>query len=228
MDGKIRVNPVLGVKLPRPPQSTKTADDVLTAEELTAVISKMPERWRALVFVNGWLGLRWSESLGLRRMDVNPFRKELHVGRVTVVEPDCRTLLIKEGGKTRNATRVVPLPQTAVDILLAHMATYCPGGAPEDFLFVTIAGTAPRRSNFRRLLNRALVDSKVEKKITIHSLRHSAATLMLDASVDLLDVSKRLGHSRPSTTYDIYAHLLDTRREAGTAALEAAMRLTAR
>jgi hypothetical protein len=113
----------------------------------------LPERWQALVFVNGWLGLRWSESLGLPRMDVNPLRKELHVGRVTVVEPDCRTLLIKEGGKSRQR--------------------------------------------------------------------------MLDASVDLLDVSKRLGHSCPSTTYDIYAHLLDRRREAGTTALEVAMRKAA-
>jgi integrase len=66
--------------------------------------------------------------------------------------------------------------------------------------------------------------AEITKKVRVHDLRHTSATLMLEAGIDLLDVSKRLGHANPSTTYDIYAHLMDARREAGTAALEAAMR----
>jgi integrase len=224
MDGKIRVNPVRGVKLPRPPKAKQTADSVLTADELSALIVKMPDRWKALIFVNGWLGLRWSEALGLRRCDVNVFRKELHVGRVVVVEPDCRTLLVKEGGKTGNAIRTIPLPEPAVKVLLNHMATYCASGSPDDFLFLATAGLAPRRCWFRRTFLRGLKDAAITKKVRVHDLRHTSATLMLDAGIDLLDVSKRLGHANPSTTYDIYAHLLDTRREAGTAALAVAMR----
>jgi integrase len=224
MDGKIRVNPLSGVKLPRPPKAKQTADTVLTADELSAVIVKMRDRWKALVFVPGWLGLRWSEALGLRRCDVNVFRKELQVGRVVVVEPDCRTLLIKDGGKTGNATRTVPLPEPAVKVMLNHMATYCVSGSPEDFPFLTTAGLASRRSWFRRSFMRGLKGAEIPKKIRVQDLRHTAATLMLDAGIDLLDVSKRLGHANPSTTYDIYAHLLDARREAGTAALAAAMR----
>lgn len=226
-DGRLRANPVQGVKLPRVPTAAKTADEVLTPSELARVVAAFPDRWKALVVVLGWLGLRWSEALGLRRCDFNPFRKELYVGRVTVVEPDCRTLLIKEGGKSEHAERTVPLPEAAVTVLLDHIADYCPDAKPDDFLFVTTAGTAPRRSNFRRMFNKALHEAGVDRKITIHGLRHTAASLMLDAGVLLHDASRRLGHSRPSTTYDMYTHLLTSQQEAGTAALDAAMRTAA-
>ena len=224
MDGKIRVNPVIGVRLPAVAYSPKTADDVLTGEELATVIANMPERWQALVFVCGWLGLRWSEALGLRRCDVNPLRGDLHVGRFTIVEPDGRTLLVKEGGKSRSATRTIPLPAAAQTILLSHMDKFVADQAPNALLFLTEAGTPPRRSNFRRVFDRALRQADVRKAMNVHGLRHTAATLMLDASVDLLDVSKRLGHSRPSTTYDIYAHLLNAKREAGTSAMDVAIK----
>jgi integrase len=227
MDGKVRINPVIGVKLPAIAYHPKTVDDVLTGDELAAVIAKMPDRWRALLVVCGWLGLRWSEALGLRRCDVNPLRGDLHVGRITVVEPDGGPLLAKEGGKSRSSVRTIPLPSTAQAVLLAHMDKFVTDQAPDAFLFLTTAGTPPRRSNFRRVFDRALEQSRVGKTVNIHALRHTAATLMLDASVDLLDVSKRLGHSRPSTTYDIYAHLLNARREAGTAAIDAAMQKAA-
>jgi integrase len=228
LDGKIRTNPVIGVKLPPVPQSTKTADDVLTADELMAVVSSTDDRWQALVFVCGWLGLRWSEALGLRRCDVNPMRGELHVGRLTVVEPGgAGLLLVKEGAKTAGSVRTIPLPEMAQAVLLDHMARFVSDQSPEAFLFLTEEGLHPRRCNFRRTFQRALRNSGVDKTIPVHALRHTAATLMLDASLDLLDVSKRLGHSRPSTTLDLYAHLLNARRDAGTIAIEAAMKASA-
>ncbi len=59
--------------------------------------------------------------------------------------------------------------------------------------------------------------------ITFHKLRDTAASLMLDAGLAIPDAQERLGHSRPSTTLDVYAHLVKGRQEAGTAALEAAI-----
>lgn len=45
-------------------------------------------------------------------------------------------------------------------------------------------------------------------KIRFHDLRHTAATLMLNNGVDILVASRRLGHSKPSVTLDVYGHLL--------------------
>jgi hypothetical protein len=64
LDGRLRVNPVLGVRLPSLQRHLKSAEDVLTGAELELLIREVPDRWRALVGVLGWLGVRWGEGLG--------------------------------------------------------------------------------------------------------------------------------------------------------------------
>jgi integrase len=96
------------------------------------------------------------------------------------------------------------LPATAQAILLDHMATYC-SAEPTAFLFLTATGTHPFRSNFRRVYDRSLKNAGINKHVTLHGLRHSAASIAIDAGVHLLDVSKRLGHARPSITIDVYS-----------------------
>jgi integrase len=51
------------------------------------------------------------------------------------------------------------------------------------------------------------------RKVTLHSLRHTNATLMIAEDVDVCTVSKRLGHANTSTTLNIYAHALKSRDE---------------
>ena len=50
-------------------------------------------------------------------------------------------------------------------------------------------------------------------RIRFHDLRHTAASLMLNNGVDVLIVSKRLGHSKPSITLDVYGHLIPSSQE---------------
>lgn len=56
--------------------------------------------------------------------------------------------------------------------------------------------------------------------ITFHQLRHTNASLLVSLGVDITTVSKRLGHSRTSTTLDIYAHSLKSRDEEAATKLE--------
>lgn len=55
------------------------------------------------------------------------------------------------------------------------------------------------------------VEKNEQKKITVHDIRHSHATYLLSLGINVKDVARRLGHSKVSTTYDIYSHstLLD-------------------
>jgi integrase len=62
------------------------------------------------------------------------------------------------------------------------------------------------------------------RDIDFRQLRHTAASLMIDAGVDILDVSQRLGHARPSITMDIYTHLLASKSKRGTEKIEQAIR----
>ena len=131
-DGKIPSNPAIGITLPRITRRLQTPHDVLTGEELSRLVDALPERYRALVFVNGWLGLRWSEGLGLRRRDWNPLRSQLYVGTVVVVEVGGKNI-VREGGKTDAASRLLPVPQAVAAKLNEHIEHFAVG--PDGFLF---------------------------------------------------------------------------------------------
>jgi len=68
-------------------------------------------------------------------------------------------------------------------------------------------------------------DSLKLPKVIFHALRHSHASALIAAGLDVVAVSKRMGHASPSITLRVYAHLFDKRSDAGAAAaIEAAMR----
>jgi integrase len=60
-------------------------------------------------------------------------------------------------------------------------------------------------------------------RVSFHALRHSHASMLIAAGVDILAISRRLGHGRPSVTLDVYGHLVERRENATVAALDAAL-----
>lgn len=223
-DGKIRVSPVLGVQLPRHQRRRTTPDDVLTGVELAALVEQTPGNYKALFFTMGWLGLRLSEALGLRVRDVNFLRGEITIAAQVVEEVAGRTTL-RRTGKTDAAARLVPLPQPVADVLAWHIRAHRSDADRDSLLFQTVQGSIPLRGTLtRRVLAPSLARAGLQGRgITLRQLRHTGASLMLDAGVDIQDVSERLGHSRTSITLDVYGHLHRERRAAGTTAMEAAM-----
>jgi integrase len=81
-----------------------------------------------------------------------------------------------------------------------------------DLVFPSGAGTPLTASNIRRDFRKLLAASELPK-IRFHDLRHTAASLMLNHGIPVLIVSKRLGHSKPSITLDVYGHLIPSRQE---------------
>src|SRR5262245_2247038 len=61
------------------------------------------------------------------------------------------------------------------------------------------------------------------KDITLHALRHTHASQLIDAGIDVVTISKRLGHANPSVTLRIYAHLFRKRDDKAAAAINAAV-----
>lgn len=110
-----------------------------------------------------------------------------------------------------------------MDVLIAHIATYCTAGDREAFLFLTSSGTHPRRRNFTRdALQPALKRAGLTgRRITWMSLRHTAASLMFDAGLTIFDVQQRLGHHSPVLTQEIYTHLMRERYDEGRKTMEA-------
>jgi site-specific recombinase XerD len=87
------------------------------------------------------------------------------------------------------------------------------------WLFTNSDGTPMSSStplnHLKRILKRANLPS-----VSLHSLRHTSATLLIGQGIDVRTVSGRLGHSQTSTTMNIYAHQLQSADAAASAALE--------
>ena len=59
--------------------------------------------------------------------------------------------------------------------------------------------------------------------MTLHGLRHTHASQLIDAGVDIVTISKRLGHAKPNVTLAVYAHLFRTSDDKAAAAINAAL-----
>lgn len=78
-------------------------------------------------------------------------------------------------------------------------------------VFTNIFGNPINLTNFRkRYFNKMLEAARIKKGFTIHSMRHTHATLLLKKGVNIKVVSERLGHSSATVTMNIYAHVLES------------------
>lgn len=88
----------------------------------------------------------------------------------------------------------------------------------DDYVFSTAIGTPfyARNVSVRGLdkaADRAGLNSDHRPRVSMHDLRHTFAShLILDLKLDIVTVSRQLGHARPSITSDVYAHLFDHAR----------------
>jgi len=81
-----------------------------------------------------------------------------------------------------------------------------------NLIFPSTVGTPMGSSNLHKDFKKQLQKAKL-RDIRFHDLRHTAASLMLNYGVPVLVVSKILGHSKTSTTLDVYGHLIPVMQE---------------
>ncbi len=198
--GLISSDPTDGTELPA---AVVREQRFLTAAELSAVASAMPDRLQAAVWTLGLAGLRFGELAALERADIDILRRRINVGH-SVTEVDSQLVL----GPTKNRkVRSVAIPSTLADILAAHLATHDSETAFPDSKGGTLRGT-----NFRTQILKACAAAGIDRLRT-HDLRHTAASLMLAVEPDLHLVMKQLGHSSISVTVDRYGHLMPDRAD---------------
>lgn len=194
--GYIEDNPVRKTRLPR--RGLQPEKTVLTPEQLSSLLEKLPEPSRSLVWLLLLTGLRIGELLALRWQDV-----DLQAGLLRV----CRTLY--EGHfdepKTRSSVRTVPLSAKGVEILTnVRPRTF----KLDALVFCTKKDTPLCRRNLRNRQLDPLCEELMIPKIGWHSLRHSNATLLDAVGTPLGTVQSLLGHSSPEITRGTYSHSL--------------------
>ncbi|MDI3280912.1 MAG: tyrosine-type recombinase/integrase [Bacillota bacterium] len=196
-EGWLAENPMEGIDRPRvnPRQVLRRYLSFQDAQRLLAGTAETeePQTWRNLalltVFIYG--GLRVSELTALRLADVRWDEGALEV-------------LHGKGNKQR----LVPLPPPALEILSEYLRRRPATSSP--FLFVNRQGKQMNRSSVYFIVKQLVRRFGLDEQISPHRLRHTCATLLLEAGVDLRYIQEFLGHADISTT-QIYTHVSRSR-----------------
>ncbi len=206
--GYISQNPASQCDPPRAAATGGREMATWSASELKRfLVAVENDELRALWVLLATTGLRRGEALGLRWSDVDLERREAAV-RQTVVAVGAEIVLSRP--KTRRGERVVALDPHTVGALERHLRRARDGGRlamASDYVFADADGgpVAPAHVSKRF---RQIVAAAGLPEVRLHDLRHTHATIALQAGIHPKIVSERLGHANISITLDIYSHVL--------------------
>lgn len=203
-DRRIRKNPARGARnLPR--KVAKLDRRYLTHEEVGQLAAGARDiTHTTLILVLAYTGLRWGEAIGLRVRDVNFLRRRVHV-RVNAVEVDGE---IHVGMPKNWERRAVPFPAFLDDAL----TQLTKGKAKDALVFGNDLGghlLRPRTSDDSGSWFVAAIRAAGIERLTLHDLRHTAASLAISAGANVKAVQRMLGHKSAAMTLDTYADLFE-------------------
>jgi integrase len=194
-----------------PPKPKKREVAILKATEVPAVLEALKgHRLYPMVALALSTGARRSEILALRWCDVDLKHGTLRIEHS--LEQTKAGLRLK-APKTESGKRSIMLPAFAVTMLNEHrkaqleLRLQLGMGKPESeaYVFSNHDGSPISPNNFSVMWHRAVAQAGLPKR-TFHSLRHSHASALIHAGLDVVRVSRQLGHSSPTITLSTYAH----------------------
>ncbi|AYA26713.1 site-specific integrase [Rhodococcus rhodochrous] len=214
-DGLVASNPARGARMPRKPSPRH----IFLSHEQVAALADEAGRYRSLVLLLSYCGLRWGEVAALRPMDIDFLKRRVrlernavNVGREIVVGP-----------LKGHQARTVPVP----GLVLEALARACEGRGRDELLWPARDGgyLRPPSSHDSWLsgaVERCQRSDPSFPRITVHGLRHTAASLMVSAGANVKAVQAALGHETASMTLDTYAALFSGDLDAVADALDRA------
>ncbi len=216
------------VSVIKPPKPVRTEVEILNAEQIADALRRLEGHsiYPIAALAIG-TGARRGEIAALRWNDL-----DLKGGTVRIersLEQTKEGLRIKPP-KTAAGRRTVSLPSFAVDALRDHRRQTLelrlalgigalPGDAP---VFGDFDGNWPNPCSISDSWRDA-VKSRNLPKVTFHALRHSHASALIAAGLDVVTVSRRLGHASPALTLSTYSHLFENKDDQAAAAIDAAL-----
>jgi len=174
------------IKLPRP-RKEHHLPSVLTAEECFSIFRNVDNPKHKLLLLIGYgAGLRRSEIVSLKWADILFEEYQIHVKQAK-----------------GNKDRMVMLPYSIVEVLKDYRKLY----PSDDWVFAgQYKGEALSGRTVHQVMHDAVAKAGLEKKATVHTLRHSFATHLLESGTDIRYIQQLLGHASLNTTM-IYTHI---------------------
>ncbi len=210
--GWIEHNPIERVKPPRRPKDTpKREVKALSEEEVRQIIRCLdlePLQWRALIRFLIDSGCRIGEAIGLKWTDVNFSTGEVRIERNA---QSCKGsgvyITTPKSGRTRTIF-LNPAPLAILEEWRRAQSELCTeeGITPSGFCFTARNGEMMHPDCPTQYLRKTFGRKYGIKGLHPHLFRHTMATLTIVNGGDVVSVSKKLGHSSPSITLNVYSH----------------------
>jgi integrase len=152
-----------------------------------------------------YTGLRWGEATGLRVHDFEPLRRRVRVTENAVAVGGS----IVVGTPKTHEARTVPVPAFVVE----ELSRLCVGKGRDDLLFGSgldhVRNPDSRGGWYVSAIRKSQGEDANFPRLTIHDLRHTAASLAVSAGANVKAVQRMLGHKSAAMTLDVYADLFD-------------------
>lgn len=213
-DRLIAVNPARQLRnLPR--KKTRSDHAYLTHAQVEA-LANASGSWATLIYLACYTGLRWGELAGLRVKHLQ-FDKKRVLVRENAVEVGSKIIV---GTPKGHENRDVPLPEFLVEKLMLH----CEGKSPDDLVFTAprVGGHIRRPKSGRSWFASAVKAARIEGAFTPHDMRHTTASLAVQAGANVKVIQRMLGHESAALTLDTYADLFDDDLDSVAVALDTA------
>ncbi|MBN2790775.1 MAG: site-specific integrase [Candidatus Delongbacteria bacterium] len=168
------------------PRKAKKLPVVLSIEEITEILKSIKNlKHKCIIYTIYSAGLRLGEVITLKIKDIDYDRKQIFIQSA-------------KGNKDRYTL----LSDTIVSLLQKYFAEY----KPKEYVFEGQKGGQYSRKSVQNILKNALKNTNIKKPASIHTLRHSFATHLLEDGTDLRYIQELLGHQSMKTT-QIYTHI---------------------
>lgn len=175
-----------GFRIPRS-KKAKKLPVVLSREEIKRIFAVTKNlKHRAILMTIYGAGLRISEAANLRASDIDSDRMQLRI----------------QGGKG-NKDRYTLLSKTNLKVLREYWSEF----RPKEFLFPGVDKNIQINvRTIQKVFQQVIDKAGITKDVTVHTLRHSFATHLLDSGADVFHIQKLMGHSSVRTT-TVYLHV---------------------
>jgi len=216
-DGLIASNPAGAVK---PPKAESREVAILGPEQITAALKALCDHpLYPIAMLALATGARRGELLALQWKDIDLD------GATLKIERSLGKHMVVSSPKTRAGRRSISLPPSAVTMLQQHRKRQLEqrmmlgqGKAPADApVFSDVEGRPLTPVYVSKDWTRALKAHGLPR-VKLHSLRHAHASALIAAGLDIVTISKRLGHASPTITLNVYAHAFADKPDTAAAA----------
>jgi integrase len=187
---------------------------VATIAQVAALAGHVDPRYRAMILLACWCGLRYGELAGLTRADIDLATETVTISR-QLQETD-NGVISWGPPKTDAGKRSVAVPPHLLPLLADHLRAIGPGA--DQLLFPAPEGGPLRNSNFNRRIWRPALDAVGLVGFHFHDLRHTGNTLAAQTGASTKELMARMGHASPRAAL-IYQHATKERDKAVARAL---------